>query len=75
MPDPVGHDDDVMAGDDRPSPDVPPVKPDVSPVKPDVPPVKPDVPPVILSDSEESTVSLDDVPDFPGGLFDEPTLF
>jgi len=31
--------------------------------------------PVMLSDSEESPESLDEVPDLPGDLFDEPTLF
>ena len=30
---------------------------------------------VILSDSEESSASVEDVPDLPGDLFDEPTLF
>jgi topoisomerase-4 subunit A len=31
--------------------------------------------PVMLSESEESPESLDEVPDLPGDLFDEPTLF
>ncbi|MBP5625421.1 MAG: DNA gyrase/topoisomerase IV subunit A, partial [Bacteroidales bacterium] len=31
--------------------------------------------PVILGESEESSESLDEVPDLPGDLFDEPTLF
>ncbi|MCR4824616.1 MAG: DNA gyrase/topoisomerase IV subunit A, partial [Bacteroidales bacterium] len=31
--------------------------------------------PVVLGVGEESSANLEDVPDFPGGLFDEPTLF
>ncbi|MBP1588498.1 MAG: hypothetical protein ILO53_08900, partial [Clostridia bacterium] len=42
-------------------------------------PVSPNDNPVILSESEESagetTTDLDEVPDLPGDLFDEPTLF
>ena len=38
-------------------------------------PVIPGGSPVILGDGEESPESLDEVPDLPGDLFDEPTLF
>ena len=43
----------------------------------DEPPVIPSEPPVIpdLIGNPEPEASLDDIPDIPGGLFDEPTLF
>ena len=62
---------DVIPGEDPESPD------EESPVTPanDESPAAPAAPPVIPAVEPESPANLDDVPDFPGGLFDEPTLF
>nr|MCR5351960.1 DNA gyrase/topoisomerase IV subunit A [Bacteroidales bacterium] len=45
------------------------------PEEPATPLADPEAAPVILSDSEESSKALDEVPDLPGDILDEPTLF
>ena len=42
---------------------------------PDTPVVIPDDPVVIPAEEPEAPAALDDVPDIPGSLFEEPTLF
>ena len=60
---------------DEPEEEEDTVIPSEPPVIPSEVEESPAEPPVIPSEVEESPASLDEVPDFPGGLFDEPTLF
>ena len=68
--------------DEPEAPEEAPVAPDEdleepakAPVTPSEAPVAPAEPPVLPTVEPEPSPNLDEVPDFPGGLFDEPTLF
>jgi topoisomerase-4 subunit A len=50
-------------------------EPAEAPVTPSEAPAAPAEPPVLPTVEPEPSPNLDEVPDFPGGLFDEPTLF
>ena len=60
---------------DEPEEEEEAVIPSEPPVIPSEAEESPAEPPVIPAVEPESPPSLDEVPDFPGGLFDEPTLF
>ena len=70
IPDEQESPEEAPAGpdEDREEPAEAPVTPSEAPAAPAEPPVLPTVEP-------EPSPNLDEVPDFPGGLFDEPTLF
>ena len=73
-----GSDDNGNSGPDgNPSPDSSHSGLDPeSPAGPAAAPATPAAPPVIpAAEPEPQSADLDAVPDFPGGLFDEPTLF
>ena len=81
IPDQVGDDEGKVApdtGEASPAepplaPPEPPAEPPVTPAKPSVGPTEPPVIPDLIGNPEPA--NLDEIPDFPGGLFDEPTLF
>ena len=69
IPDQVGDDNTVIADTQET------VVADPDRQSPAKPSVIPGELPVIPGEDPESPTDLDEVPDFPGGLFDEPTLF
>ena len=72
IPDEQEAEEPVTAPDEPTVPDEPAV-----PDEPVIPaePAAPAEPVVIPAEEPEPSAHLDEVPDFPGGLFDEPTLF